>query len=101
MTAWAFARRRSTLELRPLTIFVVGAALLLALLAGPLASVSPLALVTILASGSVVLVVAIHPPLATYIVLGVTPLVAGMNRGEVVPVLRPSEAVNSMPSSIP
>jgi hypothetical protein len=74
----------------------VGAALLLALLAGPLAALHPLVLLVLLGASSIVLAVVMHPPLATYLILGITPVIAGMNRGSVVPVLRPSEALTAL-----
>jgi len=37
--------------------------------------------------------VALKPSFAAYTLLAVTPLIAGMNRGAVIPLLRPSEAV--------
>jgi hypothetical protein len=53
---------------------------------------SPMLLVGLVACLFVV-AVAIHPAIGAYVLIGVTPLVAGMDRGLVIPVLRPNEAV--------
>jgi hypothetical protein len=65
-----------------------------AALAGALAAVAPpqLTLAAALAL-AVVLAVALHPPVAAYLLLATTPLLAGLDRGLVLPLLRPHEAV--------
>lgn len=42
---------------------------------------------------AVVLVVAAHPPAGIYLLLATTPLLAGLERGLILPILRPHEAV--------
>ncbi|MGI9098559.1 MAG: hypothetical protein ACR2H2_08745 [Solirubrobacteraceae bacterium] len=65
-----------------------------AALAGTLAAVAPPKLVLAAALAlAVVLAVALHPPVAAYLLLATTPLLAGLDRGLVLPLLRPHEAV--------
>jgi hypothetical protein len=45
---------------------------------------------------SLLVAVALHPPLGAYILIAVTPLVAGMSRGASVPMLRPNEAIMAL-----
>jgi hypothetical protein len=64
-----------------------------AVLAIPLVAAAPGRVVGLSWSIGVVVAVAIHPPMAAYVLLAVTPLVVGMDRGDLVPLLRPNEAV--------
>lgn len=75
-------------------IRVALAALAAALVIAPLVVlVPPLLLVAGLSAVALAVGVYVHPPLAAYALLATTPLVAGMDRGLVIPVLRPHEAV--------
>ena len=66
----------------------------LAMAAGAAAAMLPAGALIAGAFGlGVVLAVAMHPPLGAYLILGATPLVAGIDRDTVLPALRPSEAV--------
>lgn len=49
-----------------------------------------------LVASAVVGIVVIHPPAAAYLLLAITPLVAGIDRGVGVPFLRPTEALAAL-----
>jgi hypothetical protein len=68
-------------------------AVLSALLLGAAAAMAPLPVVVAGIGMALVGVVAAYPPVAAYLLLFVTPLLAGLDRGVLVPLLRPHEAV--------
>ena len=86
-----------TLAPRRLSVRIVAFGLTLGALAvgaGVAAALAPPALGAGAALGlAVVLVVAVHPPAGPYVLLATTPLLAGLDRGLVLPVLRPHEAL--------
>lgn len=64
-------------------------------LAAPLAAAPALTMAALVAT-VLVAAVAVHPPLAAYVLLGVTPLIVGIDRGSLLPLLRPSEALAAL-----
>jgi putative peptidoglycan lipid II flippase len=78
----------------PSTQTVVRAAAIgVAVVVAPLAVLSPKLAIATLALATLVTAVAVHPPIAAYVLLGATPLVVGINRGSAIPILRPHEAL--------
>ncbi len=73
---------------------LIAAALVAGLLAGTGAGLAPpqVTLAGIFAMVVVVLV-ALHPPFGAYLLLATTPLLAGLDRGLLLPLLRPHEAI--------
>jgi len=64
-----------------------------AVAAGAMTAVSPRTALTAVIGLAVMGCVYAHPALAGYLIVGLTPLLAGIDRGQAIPVLRPSEAV--------
>lgn len=81
-------------RLRGLGAPVIAACVVASLLAGAVAGAAPpqVTLAAILAI-AVIVVVALHPPFSAYLLLATTPLLAGLERGLLLPLLRPHEAM--------
>jgi hypothetical protein len=81
-----------TIQRSPIWIALAAGAISV-LLAPLVVAASPLLLVIGLGALALIVGVYVHPPLAAYVLLVATPLVAGMDRGLVIPILRPHEAI--------
>ncbi|HEV2069629.1 MAG TPA: hypothetical protein VGR26_07545, partial [Acidimicrobiales bacterium] len=69
---------------------VVGAAVLVL---APALVLAPTITLAVAAAGLLAAAVVVRPQIAAYLLLATTPLIVGMDRGSVLPVLRPSEAL--------
>ncbi len=65
----------------------------LAAVSGPATAARPLHTLLALIAAALVAAIVVHPPVAAYVLLATTPLTAGLERGEFIPLLRPSEAI--------
>ncbi|HSH61468.1 MAG TPA: hypothetical protein VK988_17860 [Acidimicrobiales bacterium] len=90
-SALARGLRPAPLPRRRLSISVL--MVLAGAMAGPLLVNAPFLTLAGLVALAMLVATFFHPPLAVYVLVGVTPLLAGVDRGALVPGLRPSEAV--------
>jgi hypothetical protein len=72
---------------------IVLAACALALVSAPLVLLPSFALAAMIAFACLVSVVALRPSAGAYLLISTTPLIAGIERGQLIPLLRPNEAV--------
>lgn len=71
-----------------------------ALVLGALAAVSPLYVVALLVLAAITIVVWVRPAVAAVATIFLSPLVAGIDRGRLIPALRPNEAVDVLMAGI-
>ena len=69
-------------------------ATVLALAVGAVATLAPAKIVlALIVAVAVIALVALHPPAGAYLLLGLSPLMAGLDRGTLLPLLRPHEGL--------
>jgi hypothetical protein len=95
VSAGAHARARTARAPRR-RVRLEPAVLLLAVAVGAAAAVSPGACGIAIATAAVVALVWVRPAVGAYLLIGLTPLVAGIDRDVLVPLLRPNEALEAL-----
>lgn len=79
--------------LNPSGLWVVALAFVVSIGAGIAAAISPLYALAAVAVLAVVACIWKWPQLGAYLIIGLTPLTAGINRGSAIPFVRPNEAI--------
>jgi hypothetical protein len=88
-----WAQRRRSRSGRAGVLAATGACLFIG---AAIVRVPPAPLLLALVVGAVLTAVVIHPQVAAYVLLACTPLIAGLDRGAGIPLLRPSEALAAL-----
>lgn len=88
-----FGRAWARPQEAPHALAGVGVLAALVLVGCAIPFVPPSLLLAAAAALAVMTAVVVHPPIAAYALIGITPLVAGIDRGRLLPVLRPAEGL--------